>query len=61
MSKSARYEWQDQQAALSQGLKSFLLQPGDAEMASLLAAMRDYAEAAKQGRIEIPQTWTAYD
>ncbi|MDB5961111.1 MAG: hypothetical protein JWP59_2405 [Massilia sp.] len=60
MSKSARYEWHDQQAALNQLFKQFLKHPGDAEMAALLADMRMYAQAARQGSIEIPVVSTVY-
>ena len=61
MSKSARYEWLDQQATLNTRLKEFLKHPGEAEMAAMLTDLRQYAEAAKQGRIEIPSVWTTYD
>lgn len=61
MSKSARYEWLDQQAALSERLKAFLRQPGEIEMAAMVDDLREYAESAKSGRIEIPVKWIAYD
>jgi hypothetical protein len=30
-------------------------------MEAVVAQMRDYAEAAKSGAIEIPKTWTSYN
>lgn len=61
MSKSARYEWHDQQAALNERLKGFLKNPGQQQMDAVLADMQAYADSARQGRIEIPMAWTTYD
>lgn len=61
MSKSARYEWRDQQAALNERMKGFLENPGDEQMAALVAEMRAYADAARSGSIEIPARWTSYN
>jgi len=61
MSKSARYEWHDQQAVLSERFKGFLKDPGAMQMEAVLSEMRNYADSAKQGRIEIPMAWTTYD
>jgi hypothetical protein len=61
MSKSARYEWHDQQAAMNARFKGFLKNPGMEQMEAVLADMRAYADSAKQGRIEIPMAWTTYD
>jgi hypothetical protein len=61
MSKSARLEWHDQLTILNRNLKTFMQQPGDAEVAAMLAAMREYAQASRQGQIEIPVTWNSYD
>lgn len=61
MSKSARYEWRDQQASLNARMKGFQLNPGAEQMEALMAQMRTYADAARSGNIEIPQTWTSYD
>lgn len=60
MSKSARYEWHDQQAALNARFKGFLQNPGQEQLEAVLADMRLYAESAKQGSIEIPTAWTQY-
>ena len=61
MSKSARYEWRDQHAALNERMKGFLSNPNTEQMEAVVAEMREYADAAKNGRMEIPQTWTSYD
>jgi hypothetical protein len=60
MSKTSRYEWRDQQAALQERMKGFLANPGTEQMEAVVAEMRAYAQAAKSGQIEIPQTWTSY-
>jgi len=61
MSTTARLEWNDQQAALDQKLKGFMAQPDAAGMEAVIAQMRAYAEAAKNGAMEIPKTWTSYN
>jgi hypothetical protein len=60
MSKSSRYEWRDQQAALQERMKGFLANPGDEQLEAMVAEMRAYAQAARSGQIEIPQSWTSY-
>jgi hypothetical protein len=60
MSKSSRYEWRDQQAALQERMKGFLTNPNSEQMEAVVAEMRAYADAARSGHIEIPQTFTAY-
>ena len=60
MSKSSRYEWRDQQAALQERMKGFLTNPNNEQMEAVVAEMRAYADAARSGHIEIPQTFTAY-
>lgn len=61
MSKSSRYEWRDQQAALQERMKGFLANPGSEQMEAVVAEMRAYADAARAGHIEIPQRWTSYN
>ena len=61
MSKAARYQWRDQQASLNACMKRFQLNPGAEQMEALMAEMRAYADAARSGNIDIPQTWTSYD
>ena len=60
MSKSSRYEWRDQQAALQERMKGFLANPGNEQLEAMVAEMRAYAQAAQSGQIEIPQSWTSY-
>ncbi|QJD98613.1 hypothetical protein HH212_12940 [Massilia forsythiae] len=60
MSNAARYEWRDQQAALQERVKGFLLNPGAEQMEAVVAEMRAYAQAAQAGQIDIPQSWTSY-
>jgi hypothetical protein len=61
MSKSARYEWRDQQAALTERMKRFLENPGNEQLEAVVADMLAYAAAARAGSIEIPQHWTSYN
>ena len=60
MSKSARYEWHDQQAALNSRVKGFMENPSNEQLEAVIAEMRAYASAAKAGDIEIPQRWISY-
>ena len=60
MSNTSRYEWRDQQASLQERVKGFLLNPGSEQLEAVVAEMHAYANAAKSGRIEIPQSWTSY-
>ena len=46
MSKSSRYEWRDQAAALQERMKSFIENPGDDQLEAVIADMRTYAAAA---------------
>lgn len=61
MSKSARYEWSDQQASLTDRLKGFLQNPGTDQMEAMMAEMRAYADAARSGSIDIPTRSTIYN
>ena len=60
MSKSARYEWRDQQAALNERLRGFLENPNAEHLEAVIADMRAYADAARSGAMEIPTRWTSY-
>lgn len=60
MSKTSRYEWRDQQAALQERMKGFLMNPGNEQLEAVVAEMRAYADAARTGHIDIPQSWTSY-
>jgi len=61
MSKSARYEWSNQQALLNERMKGFLRNPNKEQLEAVLAEMRAYADAARSGSIDIPTRWTSYD
>ena len=60
MSKSSRYEWRDQQAALQERVKGFLVNPDNEQLEAVIAEMRAYADAARSGNIDIPQRFTSY-
>jgi hypothetical protein len=60
MSKSARYEWRDQHAALNERMKGFLQNPNSEQLEAVVAEMRAYADAARNGNMEIPTSWTSY-
>jgi hypothetical protein len=61
MSKSARYEWRDQQAALHERMKGFLENPGNEQLEAVVAEMQAYAAAARSGSIEIPQRFVSFN
>jgi hypothetical protein len=61
MSKSSRYEWRDQQAALNERMKGFLENPNDQQLEAVIAEMRAYADMARSGTMEIPARWTSYN
>jgi hypothetical protein len=60
MSKSSRYEWRDQQAALQERMKGFLQKPDNEQLEAVVAEMRAYAAAAQAGTIDIPQRFIAF-
>ncbi|QOY93717.1 hypothetical protein IM543_19580 [Massilia sp. UMI-21] len=60
MSKSSRYEWRDQQAALQERVKGFLQNPDNEQLEAVVAEMRAYAAAAQAGTIDIPQRFIAF-
>lgn len=60
MSKSSRYEWRDQQAALQERMKVFLQNPNNEQLEAVVAEMRAYAAAAQAGTIDIPQRFIAF-
>ncbi|KFI08875.1 hypothetical protein [Massilia sp. BSC265] len=60
MSKSSRYEWRDQQAALQERMKLFLQNPNNEQLEAVVAEMRAYAAAAQSGSIDIPQRFIAF-
>lgn len=60
MSKSSRYEWRDQQAALQERVKAFMQDPSNEQLDAVVADMRAYAAAAKAGTIDIPERFIAF-
>ncbi|BDT60744.1 MULTISPECIES: hypothetical protein [Massilia] len=60
MSKSSRYEWRDQQAALQERMKLFLQNPNNEQLEAVVTEMRAYAAAAQSGSIDIPQRFIAF-
>ncbi|GAB3372357.1 hypothetical protein [Massilia agri] len=60
MSKSSRYEWRDQQAALQERMKGFLQNPNNEQLEAVVADMRAYAAAAQAGTIDIPERFIAF-
>lgn len=60
MSKSSRYEWRDQQAALQERMKGFLQNPNNEQLEAVIADMRAYAAAAQAGTIDIPERFIAF-
>jgi len=60
MSKSSRYEWRDQQAALQERMKGFLQNPSNEQLDAVVADMRAYAAAAQAGTIDIPERFIAF-
>jgi len=60
MSKSSRYEWRDQQAALQERMKGFLKNPDNEQLEAVVAEMRAYAASAKAGTIDIPERFIAF-
>ena len=61
MSKSARYEWREQHALINQRLKGFLENPSTEQLEAMIEEMRAYADAARNGNMEIPTRWTSYN
>ena len=51
MSKSARYEWRDQHAAVNERMKGFLQNPNIEQLEAVVAEMRAYADAARNGNM----------
>jgi hypothetical protein len=60
MSKSSRYEWRDQQAALQERLKGFIENPSNEHMEAMVSEMRNYAAAAQSGAIDIPERFVSF-
>ena len=59
MSKSNRLEWSRQVAQLNERIKEFQANPDQEQLEAAIAALHDYAEAARSGGIEIPAQFIA--
>jgi hypothetical protein len=54
MSKSNRLEWSKQISQLNERIKLFQANPGQEQLDAAIEQMQAYAEAARNGGIEIP-------
>lgn len=59
MSKSNRLEWSRQVAQLNERIKGFQANPDQERLDAAIAELRAYAEAARNGGIEIPTQFIA--
>ncbi|MBA5638142.1 hypothetical protein H3H37_13870 [Duganella sp. LX20W] len=59
MSKSNRLEWSRQVAQLNERIKGFQANPDQEQLEAAIAELRAYAEAARNGGIEIPAQFIA--
>jgi hypothetical protein len=60
MSKFNRLEWARTVATLNERIRGFQANPSQQQLDAAIDALREYAEAATSGGIEIPQRFTAY-
>ncbi len=61
MSQSTRHEWRNQHDALNERMKGFMQQPNPEQLEAVIAEMQAYANAARNGNLEIPTRWTSYN
>ena len=59
MSKFTRLEWTKQVAALNERIKGFQANPTKEQLDAAIDGLREYAEAARVGGIEIPSRFIA--
>jgi hypothetical protein len=59
MSKSNRLEWSKQISELNERIKLFQANPGQEQLDAAIEQMQAYAEAARNGGIEIPAQFVA--
>jgi hypothetical protein len=59
MSKSNRLEWSKQISQLNERIKLFQANPGQEQLDAAIEQMQAYAEAARNGGIEIPAQFVA--
>ena len=58
MSRNNRLDWSKQITQLNERIKSFQAKPGQEELEAAIKEMQAYAEAARNGGIEIPTSFT---
>jgi len=58
MSKSNRLDWSKQISLMNERIKHFQADPGEEQLEAVIAELKAYAEAARNGGIEIPARFT---
>ncbi|MQA21008.1 hypothetical protein [Rugamonas rivuli] len=58
MSKTNRLDWSRQVTLMNERIKSFQANPGQEQLDAVIQEMQAYAEAARNGGIEIPTRFT---
>ncbi|GJJ04050.1 MULTISPECIES: hypothetical protein [Duganella] len=58
MSKSNRLDWSRQVTLMNERIKMFQANPGQEQLDAVIQEMQAYAEAARNGGIEIPTRFT---
>ena len=58
MSKSNRLDWSRQVTLMNERIKMFQANPGQEQLDAVVQEMQAYAEAARNGGIEIPTRFT---
>ncbi|MGV7208926.1 hypothetical protein ACLB1G_13845 [Oxalobacteraceae bacterium A2-2] len=59
MSKSNRLDWSRQVSLLNESIKTFQANPGEEQLDAAIKQLQAYAEAARNGGIEIPSQFIA--
>jgi len=58
MSKTNRLDWSKQISLMNERIKHFQADPGEEQLEAVIAELKAYAEAARNGGIEIPARFT---
>ena len=58
MSKSNRLDWSRQVTLMNERVKNFQANPGQEQLDAVIEELQAYAEAARNGGIEIPTRFT---
>jgi len=58
MSKTNRMDWSRQVTLMNERIKMFQANPGQEQLDAVIQEMQAYAEAARNGGIEIPTRFT---